>query len=156
MPPGGINQITPPLGGTMSGYNCYISFYMTAVSTGAAEPTAAPLSEQRPGAPTGVSVSYAGSFVVTTWTDPVEVIAGAQIRLWLRSEMGIYHRQMHTYYALAAQTSSLTGARSAQGKTILFSVPELSGGDTVTVQLDTVNPSGLRSAGSTIDSAAIA
>ncbi|MBA7579015.1 hypothetical protein ES708_20881 [subsurface metagenome] len=150
MPPAGVNNLVPGLGGKMSGFNCFVSFAMACVSAGLGFPTDAPLAEQRPGVPTSVQAAYATPTLTVTWADPAVVVTGGKIRIWLRSRMGIYHKQLVLGYALATQTADLTGARGALGKTIAFAVPEVAGNEELTIQLDTVNPTGLRSMGSAI------
>lgn len=155
MPPGGIDQMVPGLGGAMSGFNCFISFYCAAVNAGHAPLSGpAPLAEARPTAPSAVATSYDNvtHTLTTTWADPTESDAGAKLRIWLRSKQGIYHKQKRENYALAALTSALTSANGAKGGNIAFEDLEAGGNDRVYVQMDCVNPSGLRSMGSVVSS----
>jgi len=145
LPPGGIDNLIPKLGGQMSGFNCFISFAMAALTIGAAVPTSAPLGEQRPTPPLNVAASYATPTLTITFTDPAVKESLARVRLWLRSRKGIYHKQYIGDLELAIETIDLTAARGALGKSIAFLIPEASAEEEVVVQMDTVNPSGLRS-----------
>jgi hypothetical protein len=158
MPPGGNNNLINPLGGAQSGMNCFINFYLAALSGGqAAISGAAPLSEERPNAPAGVAVAYDNvtHTATVTWTDPVEVTGAARVRCFIRSQNGIYHVQKSFDEALAVQTKAVTSARGSGGSTIAFSIPEASGGTRITVQMDTVNPSGNRSMASNVSAVTI-
>ncbi|MBA7554715.1 hypothetical protein ES705_47346 [subsurface metagenome] len=150
LPPGGINQLGPKLGGQMSGFNCFMSFAMACQSANIAMPTDAPIAEQRPGPPTGVVANYVSPNVTVTWTDPVVVEVGAQYRIWMRSVMGTYHKQIRNTGALALETIDLSSLKGALGKSIVFTVPENAGNEEIVVQMDIVNPSGLRSMGSNV------
>lgn len=145
LPPGGIDNLIPKLGGQMSGFNCYMSFATAASTIGSANPTTPPLAEQRPTAPTSVNATYATPTLTVTWIDPAVSDASALVRLWFRSRKGIFHKQFFAAYALAVQTADLTTGRGALGKNIAFTIPEAAGLDKIVVQMDTVNPSGLRS-----------
>jgi len=148
MPPGGVNNLIKPLGGAMSGMNCFISFYVAALSAGQAAITgAAPLGETRPDNPSGVAVSYDNvtHTATVTWVDPVLVTGAARVRCFLRSRDKIYHVQKSFDEALAVQTKAVTEAKGAGGSSIAFSIPEVAGNTRLYVQMDTVNPSGLRS-----------
>jgi hypothetical protein len=150
-PPGGIDNIVPKFGGKMSGFNAYCSLAIAAVIAGGAWPTDPPLAEQRPSAPLSVAASYASPTLTITWIDPQVCDAAARVRIWLRSRHRVYHRQMlNTTLALGIQTRDETGAKGAGGFTIPFTVPEVSGNERLSIQMDTVNPSGMRSEGSNV------
>lgn len=151
LPPGGIENLVPKLGGPMSGFNCFVSFSMSAVAVGGSWPTEPPLTEQRPNSPTGVAAAYVTPTLTVTWIDPAVSDAGAKVRIWVLGRHRVYHRQvLNTTYALAVQTAAITGANGAGGIAIAFTVPEVAGNEKLIVQMDTVNPSGLRSQGSNI------
>lgn len=151
LPPGGINNLVPKLGGPMSGFNCFISFFMSAITAGHPAITGpAPLGEIRPNAPNGVNASYLSPTVTLAWTDPTIHTTGAKLRIWLRDKQTIYHRQLLATEELAISTAALVSARGSKGATIAFTVPEVAGNDRLFLQMDTVNPSGLRSAGSDV------
>ena len=149
LPPGGVNNIVPKLGGKQSAFNCYVGFYMRAVAAGFAAPTIPPLAEERPNAPTNVAVNFATPNATVTWTDPLTIEAGGFLLLWLRSPK-IYHRQYSTTLALGIETVDLTGARAGGGTTIPFTTIEATGSERLSVQMCSINPSGLISLGSNV------
>ena len=151
LPPGGIDNIVPKLGGKQSAFNCYVGFYMRAVAAGFAAPTVPPLTEERPNAPTDVETSYATPTLTVSWTDPLTIEAGGFLLLWLRSPR-VYHRQYSTVIAQGVQTADLTGARAGSGHTVAFTTPEVSGDERVFVQMCSINPSGMISLGSNVAS----
>jgi hypothetical protein len=81
--------------------------------------------------------------VTVTWTDPTEWGQGATdgyVRVWLRSENGIYHRQLVGSAAGGVETLTFDRLRTANG-----GQSTVAPGWTI-VQLDAVNEFGLRSA----------
>lgn len=156
LPPGGSYSLIPSLGGPQSGFNCFVSFYMSAVD--AEHPALsgpAPLSEERPDAPSALTAAYVTPTFTVTWADPVASDAGAKVRIWLKSRRRIYHTQRRAVVALAVQTLDMTSAYSGGGNLVNFTIPETAGLERVYVRMDTVNPSGLRSQPSTIVSAVL-
>lgn len=97
-----------------------------------------------PSQPTDVEVSQVGPGPITvTWTDPATWGQNAQdgyVRIWLRSENGIYHTQLAGYAAAATETYDITSLRTADGLS-----STLAPGWTY-IQLDAVNANGLRGA----------
>jgi len=146
LPPGGIRNLTPPVGGIMSGFNAALAFGVASAIGPGGFSAYAPLGEDQPDPPTNVAVAeIAPGQIEITWTDPVTKDPDAMIRVWLRSHEKTYHKQLIGHVDLALETITLNDAKGALGQVITFTnaAPVR-----LIIQLDVVNPSGFRSSGS--------
>jgi len=142
--PGGILNIIPQNRGIMSGFNAYCMAYTMVRKVGIALPVGfddSPLGQTPPSAPVLVSTVWNTPVVDVTWTDPVTVIEGSLIRIWLRSREDIAHRQLRWYMALATLTVGLNQFRGANGAAIQF----IHAPGHYLFQLDVIQPNGLKS-----------
>lgn len=140
---GGILNMVPKIGGIMSGQNAYIAFNVRAKLSGVAGGDDAPLGEDQPTAPTGVSAVYLAGTLTVTWTEPAIKETGYKVAVWFRSHEKTYHKQSEGAYAISP--AAMTQAESAGGVKMLFTVAAPFNS---IVQLQTVNPSGWASPGS--------
>ena len=150
---GGVLNITPRVGGIMSGFNAYVGFRTAAFGAGlfAFFSDDPPLQGPQPRPPRNLAGSYASGpgTLTLTWTDPAGADPDAKIRIWVRSRERLYHRQLLTFEAIGVGTIDLTQAKGALGAFIPFLQAHTS---KLLVQIDHVDITGFRSQGSnTID-----
>ncbi len=150
---GGINNMIKGNNGVMSGFNAHILANTWLASAGIGFKTIAPNAAPAPTPPTTVAVTFAGGIATVTWNTPGTAEAGAICRIWGRIEGIKGHVQLITTAAFDANTKDITSVRAAKGNNILLAALV---GKTMHVQIDTVNPTGGKSAGSNVAQAVIA
>lgn len=141
----GVRQLIPTNGGTMSGLNAYVMANSLLINAGLASTTVAPIAATPPDKPTTVAATSAAGNIHVTWVDPVIAEPGARVRVWITSASGKFHKQMFDFVALGVMNMDIGNVKAALGHTL--GVPLLVG-ELVYIQMDTINPTGGKSAGS--------
>jgi hypothetical protein len=141
----GVRQIIPTNGGKMSGINAYCMTNALLISAGMTGVDTPPLSITPPDKPTVVAATCAAGTLTVTWVEPINKEALAYCRVWIASASGKFHRQKVKIEDCTEETVDITTIRGALGKDILLTALV---GELVYLQMDTVNPSGGKSAGS--------
>jgi len=141
----GVRELVGSNGGTMSGINAYCLTNAWLINTGMTAVTAPPLGKTPPGKPEAVAATCAAGTLTVTWTPPASKEALAYVRVWIASQSGAFHKQKCKIEDVTVGTVNITTLRGAQGRDILISAMI---GEIAYIQLDTVNPSGGKSAGS--------
>jgi hypothetical protein len=115
---------------------------------GDATPTA-PVGVGAPSMPLGVVASGDTTTGLTvTWTDPAtwgEDASAGNVRVFVKSEDGVFHAQLAAFEAAAAETTTITQLKP-RGGGIAIDLPL----GVYHIQLDAVNAEGLRSAPSAV------
>lgn len=141
----GNRQIIPTNGGVMSGINAYCMTNAWLITAGMAAVTSPPISATPPGKPEDVAATCAGGTITVTWTAPVSKEANAYARIWIASASNKFHRQKVRIEDVTVGSQTITQVRGAKG-----GLMDLTGlvGELCYIQMDTVNPTGGKSAGS--------
>ena len=143
---GGILNLVPPIGMKGSGLNAFVAFYTRSVAAGLTPTLDAPIGEQQPLPPTGVSAAYLNPDLTFTFTQPVIHEVGAWVAVWIATHEKIYHKQIIGYHdATFPMPYVLQSARGAKGKYLAFNKVAPCN---MIVQMQTINPSGWASEGS--------
>lgn len=150
---GGINNMIKGNNGKMTGFNAFILTNMWALTAGLGPVPDAPLAAPAPQAPSTVAVSFLAGTATITWVTPDPAEVGAYCRIWGRIEGIVGHVQLIVNEAYDTDTKDILAIRGANGASILFTSLV---GKVLHVQMDTVNPTGGKSAGSNVASAVIA
>ncbi|MBA7584482.1 hypothetical protein ES708_26437 [subsurface metagenome] len=150
---GGINNMIRGNSGKMTGFNAYLLANTQLNSAVLGFVTVAPIAAPAPTAPVNVTVGIAAGTATVEWIAPAEVEAGAICRIYGRIEGIKGHVQLITTEAFDTLTKAIVAVRGANGADLLLSALV---GKTLHVQMDTVNPTGGKSAGSNVASAVIA
>jgi hypothetical protein len=141
----GVRQIIPTNNGIFSGINAYCMTNALLINAGMLPTDTAPLSATPPGKPEAVAATCAAGTLTVTWTEPAVKEALAYARVWIASASGKFHRQKCKIEDVTVGTVDITTIRAALGKDLLLTALV---GELVYIQLDTVNPTGGKSAGS--------
>lgn len=150
---GGVNELIKGNHGKMSGFNAFILTHQWLRSVGITGLVNAPVGAVAPTQPTNVAVSFAGGTATVTWTTPANAEVGAICRIWGRVEGMKGHVQIIATEAFDTDTKDITTIRG--GKGVSFPFTDITG-KVLHVQMDTVNPTGGKSAGSNVAQAVIA
>lgn len=142
----GIKDLVPAIGMKGSGINAFCAFGARSTLAGlySGFSSDAPLGEVQPTPPLTPVASYDAGILTVTWTAPAISDPAARVALWIRSHQKIYHKQIVSYAELIDLNNNTDTARAALGKYLSYvnAVPfEMS------LQLQTVNPSGWASPG---------
>ncbi|MBA7577254.1 hypothetical protein ES708_19101 [subsurface metagenome] len=149
---GGVNNMIRGNGGKMTGFNAYILANTQLNSAVLGFVSAAPIAAPAPTAPLAVAVSVLAGTATVTWIVPTNAEVGAICRIYGRIEGIKGHVQLIVTEAFDTLTKDILAIRSANGAELLLSALV---GKTIHVQMDTVNPTGGKSAGSNVAKAVI-
>ncbi|MBA7584139.1 hypothetical protein ES708_26092 [subsurface metagenome] len=149
---GGINNMIRGNSGKMTGFNAYILANTQLNSAVLGFVDIAPIATPAPTAPINVDVTVLAGTATVTWIAPALAEVGAVCRIYGRIEGIRGHVQLITTEAFDTLTKDITAIRSANGVDLLLAALV---GKTLHVQMDTVNPTGGKSAGSNVASAVI-
>lgn len=141
----GVRQIIPTNNGKFSGMNAYCMTNALLINAGMVAVTDPPLGVTPPDKPGSVAATCAAGTLTVTWTAPAIKEADAYVRVWIASASGLVHRQKCKIEDCTVGTVDITTIRGALGKDVLLADMV---GELLYVQLDTINPSGGKSAGS--------
>jgi hypothetical protein len=148
---GGVKNLVPPVGMKGSGINAFCAFGARSTLAGlyGSFSNDAPLGETPPTPPLNVAATYdnVSGYLTPTWTDPLISDASAVIAIWLVTHQKLFHKQITHYIGLAVGTHDIAAARGALGKWISLNAATPF---EVSIQLQTVNPSGWASPGSEV------
>ena len=137
----------------MSGFNAFILTHQWLRSVGIVGLVNAPVAAVAPTQPTNVAVVVVAGTATVTWVTPTEAEVGAICRIWLRVEGIAGHVQLNTTEAFDTDTKDILTVRGGNG--VSFPLTDIVG-KVLHVQMDTVNPTGGKSAGSNVAQAVIA
>jgi hypothetical protein len=143
--PAGVRELVGSNGGVMSGQNAYVMTNCWLINTGMVAVTTPPLGKTPPGKPENVAASCAAGTLTVTWTPPASKEADAYARVWIASVSNTFHKQKCKIEDVTVGTVDITTIRGAKGLDVLLAAMI---GETVLIQMDTVNPSGGKSGGS--------
>jgi hypothetical protein len=129
----------------MSGLNAFVMTNALLVNAGLTPTNVAPIAATPPGKPENVAAVSNAGVVTVTWDKPALFEVGAIARVWITSASGKFHRQMVDKVTVTTETLALVAVKAALGQSMNLS---LLVGELVYIQVDTVNPTGGKSAGS--------
>lgn len=141
----GVRQIIPGNKGTYSGLNAYVMTNALLINAGMVAVTDPPLAATPPGKPEAVAATCAAGTLTVTWIPPASKEVGAYVRVWIASASGKFHRQKCKIEDVTVGTVDITTIRGSMGANLLLTALV---GELVYIQLDTINPTGGKSAGS--------
>lgn len=141
----GIRQLVGTNGGVMSGMNAYVLTNVWLISAGLAGVDNPPLVVTPPSQPTGLGAAYAVGTLTVTWSAAAIAEVGAVVRIHVLSFNKIFHKQIVGSALNTAETIDITLVRGAKGADLtLLSLED----SAIYIQVDLVNPTGGKSAGS--------
>lgn len=140
----GVRELVGSNGGIMSGQNAFILTNAWWVSCGLPGLAIPPIAGSSPTVINDLDVQDVIGVITLTWTSAVAEV-GAISRIWVASVSGLFHKQIVDVPVDATGTTIISQVKGAKGEFLdLADLP----GERLYVQMDTVNPSGGKSAGS--------
>jgi hypothetical protein len=131
----------------VSGISAYVGLNAICVRLGLTPTDDAPLGDDAPGVPTGVTAVYATTpspQITVSWTEPAGIVTDGLVIIWAKSSKNFKAVQLAAGVVKGTATQVITKLRGKAGKYLDICA------DNYTFQLQTVNPDGLKSPGSEI------
>lgn len=140
----GVRQLIGSNGGAMSGQNAYCLVNAWLISAGLLGVTIPPTALPAPTTVSDLAGVFALGVLTLTWTSTVAEV-GAVARIWVASASGLFHKQIIDIPLDSLGTSSPAQLKGAKGE--FMNLTDMLG-EHLYFQLDGVNPTGGKSAGS--------
>ena len=118
-PEGGIRALIRTPEGKFTGFNAFVQSNQLAQSVGASATIETPLvGTLPPSGPPDLAASFDGDKIIVTWGDIPSVMPSQFVRVWMRSEQDMFHKQFVDFAPGAAKTINITQVRGENGTLI--------------------------------------